>query len=125
MEIQRIRSEVAQAKLHFAHVEAYPTSSGGISVKAAFQTSVGNAYIVQVDFASYPTRPPQVVVLKPALRANTVHRYTNGTICYMLPAMWNPGRHDLKFVLWKIAKWLNKYEVWCDRGAWPGKGWDH
>jgi ubiquitin-protein ligase len=125
LDIQRIRSEVAQAKLSFAHVEAYPTSSGGISVKAAFQTSAGNAYIVQVDFANYPTRPPQVQVLKPALRSNTVHRYTNGMVCYMLPAMWNPGRHNLTFVLWKIAKWLNKYEVWCNRGTWPGAGWAH
>jgi ubiquitin-protein ligase len=120
LDIQRIRNEVAQAKLRFAHVEAYPTISGGISVKAAFQTSAGNAYIVQVEFASYPTRSPQVVILKPALRVNTVHRYTNGTICYMLPAMWNPGRHDLTFVLGRIAKWLNKYEVWCVRGTWPG-----
>ena len=120
MDIQRIRTEVNQAKLRFAYVEAYPTTDGGICVKSAFQTSAGNTYIVRIDFENYPSRLPQVTILKPALRSNTVHRYTNGHICYMLPAMWNPGRHDLTFVLARIAKWLNKYEVWCARGSWPG-----
>lgn len=120
MDIQRIRTEVAQAKLTFAYVEAYPTAAGGIQVKVAFQTSAGNTYIAQVDFKDYPTRSPQVLITKPAIRTNSPHRYNNDTICYLHPSMWNPGRHNLTFVLGRIAKWLNKYEVWCVRGTWPG-----
>ena len=39
MDIQRIRSEVAQATTKFAYVEAHPTTDGGVFVKAAMQLS--------------------------------------------------------------------------------------
>jgi hypothetical protein len=28
-------------------------------------------------------------------------------------------------VLWRVAKWLNKYEVWKVQGEWPGKEVPH
>jgi hypothetical protein len=34
--------------------------------------------------------------------------------------MWNPGKHDLTFVLARTAKWLNKYEVFRITAKWPG-----
>jgi len=119
MDIQRIRSEVAQAARQFAYVEAHPTSGGGVYVQAAFQTSAGKTYFVEVQFDGYPNRMPQVRVTRPSLRSSP-HRYDAGNICYLHPNMWNPGRHDLTFVLARTAKWLNKYDVYQAHKQWPG-----
>jgi hypothetical protein len=125
MDIQRIRSEVTQATRAFALVEAHPTNDGGIFVKAGLQTSVGNMYIISIFFPDYPSRMPRVFILRPALRFGSPHRYNEGNICYLHPSMWNPGRHDLTFVLGRTAKWLNKYDIWCQNNRWPGAGLSH
>ncbi len=119
MNIQRIRSEVAVASNHFALVEAHPTIDGGVYVKAVFQTSAARTYFVSVNFPDYPNRMPKVFVTTPSLES-CPHKYTDGAICYLHPNMWNPGQHDLTFVLARIAKWLNKYEVWKENRRWPG-----
>lgn len=119
MDVQRINNEVRAAANYFALVEAHPDGAGGVFVKAGFQTSVGNTYFTRIQFADYPYGMPQVHVTTPAL-GTTPHRYTDGHLCYLHPNMWNPGRHDLTFVLKHVAKWLNKYEVWRVRRVWPG-----
>lgn len=119
MDVQRIHNEVRAAANHFALVEAHPNGLGGVFVKAGFQTSAGNTYFTKILFTGYPHGMPQVHVTTPTL-GHTPHRYTDGHLCYLHPSMWNPGRHDLTFVLSRVAKWLNKYEVWRVRGAWPG-----
>lgn len=124
MNIQRIYAEVGAATATFALVEAHPSSDGGVFVKAGFQTSVGNTYFTSIYFAGYPNSMPRVHVTRPTL-LNSPHRYTDGHICYLHPSMWNPGRHNLTFVLGRIAKWLNKYEVWRVRGRWPGAEVNH
>src|SRR5579862_6135978 len=116
MDIQRIRQEVARAVSTFALVEAYPTTEGGVFVKAAFQTNVGNQYIASIYFNNYPSQMPKVLITTPALQPSK-HRYTDGSIFYLHPNMWNPGRHDLVFVLARTAKWLNKYEVYRAKGV--------
>jgi ubiquitin-protein ligase len=126
MDIQRIRAEVAQASTAFGLVEARPTSDGlGIFVKAGLQTSVGNLYVISINFQNYPNQMPNVTVTQPSLRFFTPHRYNNGNVCYLHPSMWNPGQHDLTFVLARVAKWLNKYEVWSAKGKWPGAQMAH
>lgn len=125
MDIHRIHTEVAQAARTFALVEAYPTETGGVYVKAGLQTAVGNAYVAAIYFPNYPYQMPKVFIIKPALPADWKHRYTDGNICYLHPNFWNPGRHDLTFVLERTAKWLNKYEVWRVKGRWPGAELQH
>ena len=121
MDIQRIRTEVAQALNSFGVLEVRGTSDGsGVFAKAGLQTSVGNLYIVQINFPNYPYQMPHVGITQPALRSDSPHRYTTGNICYLHPSMWNPGVHNLTFVLGRAAKWLNKYEVWRAKGRWPG-----
>lgn len=119
MDVQRIYNEVRGAANHFALVEAHPDGNGGVYVKAGLQTSAGNTYFTKIVFAGYPNGMPQVNVTTPVL-GHTPHRYTDGHLCYLHPSMWNPGRHDLTFVLGRVAKWLNKYEVWRVRKVWPG-----
>jgi hypothetical protein len=121
MDILRIRTEVAQASTTFGWVETHATSDGvGVLVKAVLQTSVGNQFVLSINFPNYPNQMPKVVITQPAVRLFTPHRYPEGNICYLHPSMWNPGQHNLTFVLARAAKWLNKYEVWCVKGKWPG-----
>ncbi|HXR46689.1 MAG TPA: hypothetical protein VN784_04550 [Candidatus Limnocylindrales bacterium] len=126
MDIQRIRTEVAQASTNFGWVEVHPTGDGvGVLVKAVLQTSAGNQFVLSINFPNYPNQMPKVAITQPAVRFFTPHRYTDGNICYLHPSMWNPGQHDLTFVLARAAKWLNKYEVWCVKGKWPGAQMAH
>lgn len=125
MDIQRIQSEVLQAARRFALVEAHAAADGSVIVKAGLQTAVGNPYVVIVTFAGYPVQMPSVCISKPAFPPGSPHRYTNGNICYLHPKKWNPGFHDLTFVLGRTAKWLSKYEVWRRTGRWPGAQTSH
>jgi hypothetical protein len=120
MDIQRIRYEVTQAQNKFVLVEAHPTIDGNVFVKAALQTSMGNAFFAEIRFSNYPSQMPSVYITKPEVLKGTGHQYDAGNICYLHPNMWNPGRHDLTFVLMRTSKWLNKYEVWRVKHVWPG-----
>jgi ubiquitin-protein ligase len=125
MDIQRIRTEVAQASNTFGLVEARTTTDGrGVFVKAAMQTSVGNIYTLLINFPNYPSQMPKITISQPAIRPSP-HRYNDNTICYLHPNFWNPGVHNLTFVLGRAAKWLNKYEVWCVKNKWPGAELKH
>jgi ubiquitin-protein ligase len=125
MDVQRIRQEVAQATEKFVLVEPHPTSDGGIYVKAGLQTTAGKTYFLSIYFPDYPNRMPKVFITHPTLRPIS-HMYQEGHICFLHPNMWNPGRHDLTFVLGRVAKWLNKYDCWCVNGGhWPGAEVQH
>jgi len=124
MDIKRIREEVIRASRTFAYVEAHPTSGGEVFVKTVLQTSAANTYFASIQFPNYPNQMPRVTITKPEIPSSP-HRYDTGHICYLHPNMWNPGRHDLTFVLAHAAKWLNKYEVWRKTGRWPGASLQH
>lgn len=119
MNIQRIQREFTDAQRTFAMVELHPTADGRVYVRTALQTATG-VYVVSIRFPDlYPNEMPRVYVDTPTI-GTTPHRYTQGNICYLHPSMWNPGIHNLTFVIGRAAKWLNKYEVWRVRGKWPG-----
>jgi hypothetical protein len=119
MDLQRVRAEIAQAANHFSYVESHSDGAQGLLVRAAFQTSAGNMYVAELQLDDYPNRMPHVFILRPELRPSP-HKYTSGNICYLHPNMWNPGRHTLTFVLSRVAKWLNKYDVYRATKTWPG-----
>ena len=119
MDIHRLRDQIAIAQAHFTNVEIRYTAQGAICAKLALQTSAGTIYILSMSFDGYPHQMPRVVVDLPTIVASP-HRYSDGNICYMHPSMWNPGIHDVKFVVARTAKWLNKYEIWKRTGRWPG-----
>ena len=82
-------------------------------------------YTLAVNFPdTYPYSMPKVFIRKPALK-HSPHRFHNDQICYLHPSMWNPGRHDLIFVIARAAKWLSKYEIYRTTLRWPGAGLDH
>lgn len=109
---------------HFDYVEGHPTNDGCVMVLVALQTS-RQLYTLSVNFPdTYPHSMPDVYVRKPSL-AVSPHQYSDTKICYLHPTMWNPGRHDLTFVIARAAKWLSKYEVYRLQGRWPGAGIQH
>ena len=124
MNLNRIQYDINNAQGYFKYVEDHSTSAGGLMSLAALQTSV-RLYTLEINFPySYPNEMPKVYVRKPHLK-NSPHQYPNNRICYLHPSVWNPGRHDLTFVISRSAKWLAKYEVYCSKGRWPGAGIDH
>lgn len=130
MDINRIQREFARAQASFQYLELHPTNDGRVFARAALQTvplqdTAKQYYVLSIKFPDhYPIEMPRVYVDAPPL-AYAPHRYRDGNICYLHPSMWNPGFHDLSFVLARAAKWLNKYEVWRRKGYWPGKGIAH
>ncbi|MFA5291517.1 MAG: hypothetical protein WC496_00630 [Phycisphaerae bacterium] len=120
MDIIRIQNEFKEAQEYFSYIELHPTSDGKLYVKSAIQSSFTNYYILKIVFPdSYPYSMPSVYIEKPVINSSP-HRYMEGNICYLHPTMWNPGIHNLSFVLQRAAKWLAKYEVWKNSNKWPG-----
>jgi ubiquitin-protein ligase len=120
MDITRIQREFSEAQRTFSLVELRPTTDGKVYARTGVQTSNDKYYVLSIKFPdNYPNEMPRVFVDAPAI-TSAPHRYQGGHICYLHPSMWNPGVHNLTFVIARAAKWLNKYEVWCDRGTWPG-----
>ena len=119
MDINRIRNEFSEAQRSFTYLEIHPTVDGKANVKAALQTAV-QTYVLSIKFPdSYPYEMPRVFITAPSI-LSAPHRYQNGNICYLHPTMWNPGIHNLSFVIARAAKWLNKYDIWKRQGVWPG-----
>ncbi len=124
MDLARVRRDIAAARQYFDYVEGSATAVGGLMALVALQTS-RRIYTLGVSFPeSYPNAMPEVQVRMPALSWSP-HTYTNGRICYLHPHMWNPGRHDLTFVIQRAAKWLAKYEVYRQTGTWRGAELEH
>lgn len=121
MDLLRIRREIDEASRNFSYVESHPTANGSLLVLSALQPTLGKVYTLAVTFPdTYPYNAPYVFVRKPTLATSAPHVYRDGNICYVHPTLWNPGRHDLTFVLKRAAKWLSKYEVWLATHVWPG-----
>ena len=118
MDLERIRAEVVRARGQFANVDSH-NGPGGLTVRAALMTSLGNTYVAELEFSDYPNRMPSVFIRAPELRSSP-HRYKSGNICYLHPSMWNPGRHNITFVLGRVAKWLNKYDIYQRTRKWVG-----
>lgn len=124
MNVARVRREIAEASQYFDYVEGHPTEEGGVRALVALQTS-GDIYTVDVSFPeTYPNSMPEVHVRRPTLRPSP-HQFMNNRICFLHSRLWNPGRHDLTFVIQRAAKWLTKYEVFQQTGKWPGAGMPH
>lgn len=120
MDIIRIQREFAEAQKTFSLVELRPTANGNVYARTAVQTSKANYYVLSIKFPdNYPNEMPRVFVDAPQI-TSAPHRYQGGHICYLHPSMWNPGVHNLTFVIGRAAKWLGKYEVWRAGRKWPG-----
>src|SRR5258708_35161243 len=104
MDIARIQREFFDAKKNFALVELRRTTEGKVYARAALQTVKGRNYVLSIKFPdTYPNEMPNVFIDAPAI-PDAPHRWKAGNICYLHPSMWNPGAHNLGFVIWRSAK---------------------
>ena len=122
MNITLIQDQFNEARRYFSCTELHPTLDGKVYVRTALQPSAQQCYVLSIYFPdTYPYEMPKVFINKPEINTSPPHRYNTGNICYLHPTMWNPGQHNLLFVIQKAAKWLSKYEVWKQNGRiWPG-----
>ena len=105
MDISRIQREFSAAQKTFSVLELHPTTEGTVYARTALQTGAGT-YVLSIRFPeNYPNEMPRVFVDAPAI-TRAPHRYQAGHICYLHPSMWNPGVHNLTFVIARAAKWL-------------------
>jgi len=126
MDVVRIRQEIIDAKRQFEYIESHLDPQGNpfvlVALQTTLQTTANHYYTLSIVFPdTYPNAMPSVYVRKPTINKSVVHIYENGNICFQHVSTWNPGRHDLKHVIARAAKWLNKYEVWLQTNRWPGK----
>ena len=125
MDSSRIKREFDFAKQYFSYLELHLTDQGKLYVKAVLKPSSLQYYSVSIYFPnSYPNEMPTVYVIRPEIDS-APHQYKKGNICYLHPTMWNPGVHNLNFVVLRTAKWLSKYEVWKQKRIWPGAAISH
>ena len=121
MNLGRIRRDIAAAQLRFPTLESHASPDGKPFALAAIQTTQRQIYILSIGFPDlYPNEMPRVFVRRPELAGLVPHRYSEGHLCFQHHSTWNPGRHDLVHVMARVAKWLNKYEVWRTTNRWPG-----
>ena len=68
----------------------------------------------------YPNVAPKVYVSP--ITTDTPHRWQDGALC-IFGAMtnWNPGKHNIAFVLTLARKWLSSYSEWREKGSWPNQ----
>lgn len=68
----------------------------------------------------YPNAAPKVYASP--IRANAPHRWQDGALCiFGAMTSWNPGKHDLSFVLQLSREWLSNYEHWDETGIWASQ----
>lgn len=125
MDVQRLASEMVALKGQFPQVELRSGPDRTLHVKFALQTTASRVFVGRIELERFPVQAPLVFIDAPQIAPRAPHRYNSGSLCLMHPSFWNPGCHDLVFVMSRTAKWLNKYDVWCAKGTWPGRGLDH
>jgi prevent-host-death family protein len=68
----------------------------------------------------YPNTTPKVYA--DPISRDSPHRWKDGSLCiFGTMAQWNPGTHDIYFVLNLARQWLKKYQSWQSVGKWPNK----
>lgn len=67
----------------------------------------------------YPNASPKVYAAP--VPDGAPHCWEDGSLCiFGATAVWNPGRHDVAYVLKHARKWVQGLEAWKANGAWPG-----
>lgn len=66
----------------------------------------------------YPNAAPKIYA--DPISSDAPHRWQDGSLCVLgAMASWNPGKHNIAFVLDLSRKWLDHYREWKSSGKWP------
>ncbi len=88
-------------------------------VEMRFQETVGEEKISIMILLphGYPNVAPKVYASP--IADNTPHRWQDGSLCiFGSIANWNPGKHNIIFLLTLTKKWLSNYDQWRKTGKW-------
>jgi ubiquitin-protein ligase len=123
-DLSRPRFTVEREKMRafFPGFSFYSNSDGRItSAKGYLRTNYGNSYYVRVEVPQdYPYSIPIIWLPNYSLDPCCPHIYKAGNICAMKSEQWSSS-YSLAFTVARAAVWLNKYDIWCQTGRWPGK----
>jgi len=66
----------------------------------------------------YPNAAPKIYA--DPISDDAPHRWQDGSLCILgAMANWNPGKHNIAFVLDLSRKWMDHYYKWKSTGKWP------
>lgn len=128
-DLNRPRWVVEREKLEsqFPGFNFYALDGRMSSVKGKLTTNYGNTYHIKIKIPErYPYVLPEIELPHHSIDPGCPHQFTGDRICVMRSAQWSTSL-SLAFLVAKAAIWLNKYDLWKNRGKrrWPGKGQSH
>lgn len=99
--------------------QSYGDSNSAGNATGRLKTFAHRSYALRILLpADYPDDPPAIIPDGWTPNKNP-HLYVNGNICVMRPEQWHPFM-SVAFLVGRSAIWLNKYEIYIDKGIWPG-----
>ncbi len=128
-DLSRSRWPVEREKLksQFPEFKFYALDGQVSSVRGNLTTNYGNTYFVSIKIPEgYPYVLPDIELPYHSIASGCPHIYTGDRICVMRSVQWSSSL-SLAFLVAKAAIWLNKYDLWENKGKrrWPGKGQSH
>jgi len=105
---------------HFPQFTLAESAAAGVYAVATgkLSTFAGRSYRLRITLPSaYPHALPKINPDGWTPRHNP--HVIGGGLCVMRSSQWNSFM-SVAFVVAKSALWLNKYEVFLDKGIWPG-----
>jgi hypothetical protein len=108
----------------------FKSSSGEYRIRFTVDSRFNNSWNLYLDFGSnYPDERPHVKTDGWSIEESVGdedfnHRYDSSTPCVQDPNQWSRDM-SAALVIFKAAKWIDKYEMWLNSGSsgsrtWPG-----
>lgn len=92
--------------------DEYAVAAGRLS------TFTGRRYALRIVLpAAYPHGLPKII--PDGWKPNSNPHMIGGGLCVMKSSQWQ-SYMSVAFIVAKSALWLNKYEIYVDKGIWPG-----
>jgi hypothetical protein len=88
-------------------------------------TAQSPQYLVRIVYQL--NKKPKVEVIRPEIRTNAPHRFSDGSLClyYDPDGSWHSGLHLAETIIPWTAEWLYFYEQWLATGQWYGPAAPH
>ncbi|MBO3747398.1 hypothetical protein J5X84_15075 [Streptosporangiaceae bacterium NEAU-GS5] len=120
---RRLFLEQQKLQKYFPQFGFTKSRDGSLAVSGSLRTNSGYVYALRIELGEH--YPHQIPHIRPVGWNSTCpHVYESGALCIMRPDQWR-SIFSIAFVVAKSAIWLNKFEVYRQRGYWPGNAQPH
>lgn len=114
----RLAAEKKILAAHFPQFTLSTRTDAFAVARGQLETFTGRKYRIEITAdSSYPHSLPEIHPVGWTLRPNP--HIIRGGLCVMRANQW-ASFMSVAFLVAKSALWLNKYEVFLDKGIWPG-----